>query len=108
MTSSGTVDLYVDLDALRDLGTEIQSLISALADTDRRPPVDGGSMGGHDVAGAVNRFTNRWDDGRQQITENLRSCLTLVELAITGYHQTENGLRRSLTPVTTTPEGARP
>lgn len=108
MTGPGTVDLYVDLDALRELGTELQALINALADAECRPPVDGAAMGGHDVSEAVNRFVGRWGEGRQQITENLRSCLALVELAITGYHQTENGLHRGLSPVTSFPEGARP
>lgn len=107
MTGPGTVDLYVDLDALRELGTEIQSLINALADTQCRPPADGGSLGGHDVSEAVNRFTGRWTEGRQQITENLQSCLTLVQLAIDGYRQAETGLQSSLTPVTRIPEGAR-
>lgn len=107
MTSPGTVDLYVDLGALRELGTEIQSLINALADTEGRVPADGDTLGGHDVSEAVNRFVGRWSEGRQEITENLRSCLRLVELAIEGYEQTENGLHRGLSPATTGPEGAR-
>lgn len=107
MTGSGTVDLHVDLDALRELGTEIQSLINALADTRCRPPADGGPLGGHDVSEAVTRFVGRWTEGGQQITENLQSCLALVQLAIDGYRQTENGLCAGLTPVTRIPVGVR-
>lgn len=101
MNSAGPVDLFVDLDVLRDLGAELQALINALADTGCRPATDPTAMGGPDVAEAVDRFTGRWQDGREKIIEKLRACVAYVELALSGYGQTEDGLRCSLTPTGT-------
>lgn len=92
------VDLYVDLDALHELGGEIQSLITALAGAACRPAADPALLGGEDVAGAVDRFSGRWDDGRQRIADKLRDCLTYIELAISGYEQTEYELRSAHSP----------
>lgn len=108
--ATGPVDLFVDTDTLRELGREIESLISALDGAACRSASDPTAMGGEDVAGAVDRFLRRWDDGRNDALTTLRGCLLYVNNAIEGYDTTESILVRPdmLGPRTETGQGRRP
>jgi hypothetical protein len=107
MSNSGPVAFFVDIDALEDIGREVQSLITALADPGAGIAVDAAAMGGQDVAGAVTRFLERWDYGRSTLVEELRACLRLVEQAVAEYGRTEQEMCAVLAPVGA-PEGAAP
>lgn len=96
--ATGPVDLFVDTDMLRELGAELQSLITALDGGGCRAAADPAAMGGDDVAGAVDRFLRRWDDGRGSAIEKLRGCLAYVQNAIDGYDNTEGCLERASLP----------
>lgn len=96
--ATGPVDFFVDTDTLRDLGREIESLISALDGAACRAASDPTALGGDDVAGAVDRFLRRWDEGRGSAVEKLRGCLVQVQNAIDGYDTTEGCLQRASLP----------
>ena len=55
-------------------------------------------MGGDDVADAVDRFVSRWRTGRLDVVEHLSACRELVELAISGYGESDDRLRCALEP----------
>lgn len=90
--STGPVDFFVDTDMLRDLGQELQALINALDGAGCRAAADPAAMGGDDVAGAVDRFLNRWGTGRADAVATLRRCLQCVDNAIDGYDTAERRL----------------
>jgi uncharacterized protein YyaL (SSP411 family) len=96
--TTGPVDLVVDTDTLRDVGRELQSLISALDGTACLAAADPAAMGGADVAGAVDRFAQRWTQGRSDTVAKLRDCLAHVENAIDAYEATEGCLTRASQP----------
>lgn len=99
MDNAGPVAFHVDIDALEDIGREVQSLITALTDPGAGIAVDAASMGGQDVAGSVTRFLERWDHGRSTLVEELRACLRLVEEAVAEYGRTEQEMCAVLAPV---------
>lgn len=94
---SGSADFSVDRDALIALQIELQLLLGALDEFDRvAVHADPTSMGGDDVADAVERFVGRWRRGRLDVIEHLSACKEVVELAISGYGETDDGLRCSI------------
>ena len=96
---SSPADFSVDLDTLTALRSELGRLITAIDDL-RTPPgsTEPETMGGADVADAVDRFVGRWRAGRLEIVEHLSACEEVVELAIAGYGETDDRLRCAVEP----------
>jgi hypothetical protein len=95
MPATGPVEFAVDTAELDRLRTELQTLHTELADLptpDR--PADPAALGG-DVAGALDRFTAHWTDGRARLTDNLGQCQALAEGAIDAYTGAESSIQNA-------------
>lgn len=94
------VDIFVDIDELHRVYRELESLVTELDELASGPAaeVSAASMGSADVADAVHRFAQRWAEGRDRITENLRACLRYAATAAEQYARTEDGLRSAMVP----------
>jgi hypothetical protein len=105
-----TVDLYVDLAELARVRDEVQVLLTSLTDlrTRREPPVTAEDMGSEDVADAVDRFRRRWSGVAERMSENLRSCVDYVDLALDQYARTERTLTDGLRAPATDARSAAP
>ena len=98
-SSGGPVDLFVDTAELDRLRPELQTLQTELGDLPARTSgdADSGALG-RDVAGAADRFTAHWNDGRARITDNLGECRTLTDGATQAYTSAETTIRNATPP----------
>ena len=89
---SGTVDFYIDLEAVQELRMRILHLSTALEDHFRIRPEPGAFEGAPRLQEAYESFDRGWTDGRARIAEDLNEGLALLERAVESYRQTDEGL----------------
>lgn len=100
MTSGGPVDVFVDIDALADVASDLTRLTSQLADLARSPilHLEGEAAGSEDVAEAVARFLSRWEMARGELAGKLQGARAFAQAAADAYLKTEEGLSACLAP----------
>jgi hypothetical protein len=86
------VSVSVDLIELGRVRDELFRLLGTVSELPEIGDVDDARMGGDDAASAITGFRSAWRGGRDQLVQHLAACLTLVELALTGYGQVESEL----------------
>lgn len=94
-------DLVVDLDGLERLVGALERIDGQLerARADLRSGVD--VLGDDDVVEGLERFEQRWRDGREAIRENGATLRTMVSESVRTYRQTDSDLAAGLTTSTT-------
>ncbi len=89
-------DLVVDLDGLSSLASTLRRINAGLerARGELRGHED--ALGDEDVAEALDRFEDRWRDGRQEIRENGETLATMLSESVRAYRETDARLGGSL------------
>ena len=91
------VDVFVDLDALIGLQSDLAAVRAGLeAMRNGVPGADPGALGSAEVAHAVTDFVAGWRDGRERILDELNQCVSGLADAIAAYQQTEAALRTAV------------
>jgi Excreted virulence factor EspC, type VII ESX diderm len=110
----GVVDLVVDTDGLRALSATLGRIGDDLDATRGVIGAVRADLGSSELAAALDDFESNWDDGRDQIKENMVAAREILDEAARAYDQTDEDLassvRENLTgpSTTSTPVGAEP
>lgn len=89
-------DLEVDLDGLDAFAGNLRSIRERLQDakTDLRGHDD--ALGHEHVIDKLNRFEDRWRDGREKIESNCDVLGSMVSQSVATFRQTDTDLANSL------------
>lgn len=90
-------DLSVDLDGLSDFAGRLARINDALDGAKRALRGHDDDLGDGTVVSALDRFEDRWRDGREKIEDNATTLGTMVTESVATYRQADNDLAGSLT-----------
>lgn len=89
-------DLEVDLDGLDRLGSALRRIDAALGRARSELRGAGDALGDGDVVEAVERFEDRWRDGREDLREDARTLATMLEESSRTYRDADRRLADGL------------
>jgi hypothetical protein len=89
-------DLVVDLDGLDAFAAQLNRITDTMDATRRLIDAARSDLGSSDVAHALDRFEDRWDDGRQKIEDNGKTLATMVTESTKAYRKADSELTSSL------------
>jgi hypothetical protein len=90
-------DFYVDLEALKQLSSNLELIYNALDHASDDFNYAESSLGSSDVAGALDSFASGWKDGRKTIKDEIKSLIDAVRGAAEDYEHNENEIKKSST-----------
>jgi hypothetical protein len=88
-------DLRVRTGLLRDAATSLAELRGELGGLERRRDQARDSWGSEDVADALDRFVDNWDDNRRRITDSMTSLQRMAESTAAEFERVESELTGS-------------
>ena len=88
------VDVFVDMNGLTRVGTELRAVVGQFADIGRPADIaaDADEMGDSEVSDAVAELGARWQHRYDGLEQDLSDAATQVELAVKTYDTTEADL----------------
>jgi hypothetical protein len=90
-------DLQVDLAGLTQFAGRLDRIRSALESAQDHLRGHDAALGHERVASEVNRFEDRWRDGRDKIEANAETLSTMVTESVGAYREADQDLADSLT-----------
>jgi hypothetical protein len=90
-------DFYVDLDALKQMASNLATIYDALDHAKDDFSYAEGYLGSSDVSGALGSFSSGWKDGRKTIMDEIKSLIDAVTGAAEDYEHNENSIKASST-----------
>lgn len=105
-------DVYISLDELRRVSTELGAITEELANagsnTDALQAAIGFPFGRSELRNQAGDFESRWDIKREQLAEDLTKVLEHVDGVIEGVETWDADTAISLDPPVCTSEGSQP
>lgn len=92
MSGGGDCELYCDLDAMDEIGNQLQSIYNSLDDVDDRVDVYDDRLGSSRIEEAIEDFVGGWRDGRKEIRDMVDASSANVKKAAETYRATEDKL----------------
>ncbi len=89
-------DLQVDLSGLESFSGQLKRITEGMNATRRLIDAARPDLGSGDVAGALDDFESRWDDGREKIDANGKTLATMVDESVKAYRKSDDELTSSL------------
>jgi hypothetical protein len=89
-------DLVVDLDGLDAFAGQLTRITDGMDATRRLIDAARSELGSVDVAAALDRFEDRWHDGREKIDANGKTLATMVTESTKAYREADAELTTSL------------
>ncbi len=88
-------DLYVDVDALRELSRQLEQVKASLEGSEDH--VDGyrGRLGTERLGDALDDFVGGWRDGRKHILSDIDGLLKRIKTAVDTYREQESQLSKA-------------
>ncbi len=90
-------DLSVDLDGLSSFASRLDRIRDALESARDTLRGNDAALGDRTVVDALDRFEDRWRDGREKIEDNAKTLSTMVTESVATYRQADDDLASSLT-----------
>jgi len=90
-------DLRVDLDAVRQLGTDLGHVADELEQANARSDRIAAAVGHEHLARTVRKFAHDWDDTRKKITGSVRALADASTQVAEAFEQTDHDLAHALT-----------
>ncbi|HEX6595712.1 MAG TPA: hypothetical protein VF045_02175 [Acidimicrobiales bacterium] len=88
-------DLYVDVDALRELSRQLGEVKTALQRANQGIDRSGAALGSERLAGAVDDFVDGWRDARGHLVKEVDALLGRIRTAIETYREQEAQLSKA-------------
>jgi hypothetical protein len=88
-------DLRVRTDLLRDAAASLSDLRAELGGLERRRDQVRSAWGSADVADALDRFVDNWDDNRRRIADSMTSLQRMAESTADEFERVESELTGS-------------
>lgn len=82
-------DFQVDHETLLALAARLQRIAGGLSDTADAVHGYADAVGCSDVSGALDSFVSNWSEGRQQISDDIKSCVGYLHGAGLSYRTTD-------------------
>jgi hypothetical protein len=98
-------DLQVDLDGLAALAGTLGRIGERLEGARSELRGAGPELGDEQVVAALERFEQRWRDGRKDIRENGEALATMLTESVRTYRQVDSDLAAGLSVGQTGPRG---
>ena len=92
MSDGGECELYCDLDAMDELGRQLDSIHAALDEVGDRVDVYDAQLGSPRIEQAVDDFVSGWRDGRKEIRSTVEASAANVRKAAETYRIVEGKL----------------
>jgi hypothetical protein len=89
-------DLEVDLAGLDAFARRLDRICDALQGAENALRGHDDALGDGTVVSALDRFEDRWRDGREKIEENAATLSTMVTESVATYRKADNDLASSL------------
>lgn len=89
-------DLSVDLDGLSDFAGRLDRIRESLESAKDSLRGNDDALGDGTVVEALERFEDRWRDGREKIEDNAKTLSTMVTESVATYRQADDDLAASL------------
>lgn len=89
-------DLEVDVEGLERLVSSLAAIKDGLDHTRRVVDGTAADMGSADVARALDRFEDHWDDGRGRVSANIEGIVGGLQEAARAYRQADDDLASGL------------
>jgi len=89
-------DLSVDLDGLSSFASRLDRIRDALDGAEQALRGQDAALGDGTVVDALDRFEDRWRDGREKIVDNAETLATMVTESVATYRQADDDLAGSL------------
>jgi hypothetical protein len=86
-------DLYVDIDALDELGRQLSRIKSALSEAKEAVNAHDRGLGSPRLEEALDDFISGWRDGRRRITEGIEGLLGAVQESVQAYLENERNIQ---------------
>ncbi|MFI9486381.1 hypothetical protein ACIG47_08305 [Promicromonospora sp. NPDC052451] len=90
------VDLRVDLDAVRELGSSLSVVAGEFENANANSDRIAGAVGHEGLAGVVRDFAHKWDDTRGKMTENLRKLAEASTQVAQAFTDIDRDLARAM------------
>ncbi len=88
-------ELYVDLDALKELSRQLQDVKTSLQHAKQDVRDYEGRLGSSRIEHALDQFVHDWNDGRRKIIEGIDGLLGRINAAAEAYRKQEEGLSKA-------------
>lgn len=89
-------DLVVDLEGLSAFAANLEQIRARLAQARDQLRGHDDVLGHDQVADELDRFEDRWRDGREKIQSNCEALGSMVTQSVTGFRQADTDLANSL------------
>ncbi len=89
------MDLYVDVDALRELARQLDEVKASLERANDNVNRSSDALGSGRLADKVGDFVDGWRDGRKHLSEDVDGLLKRIKTAIDTYLEQEVQLSKA-------------
>jgi hypothetical protein len=89
------VDLYVDVDALRELARQLDEVKASLERANDNVNRSSDALGSGRLADAVGDFVDGWRDGRKHLIDDVDGLLRRIQTAVDTYLEQESQLSKA-------------
>jgi len=89
------VDLYVDVDALRELARQLDEVKTSLERANDNVNRSSDALGSGRLADAVGDFVDGWRDGRKHLIADVDGLLKRIKTAVDTYVEQESQLSKA-------------
>lgn len=91
-------DLYVDIDALTEMHSQMTSICQALEDAGDDVNAYDRALGSPRIEGKLDDFIDGWKDGRKKIKDGVASLADAVKGACEAYNENEANIKKATQP----------
>lgn len=85
-------ELYVDVDALTELASQLRRIKSALSRAESDVDAHDHDLGSSAIEDALDDFIGGWKDGREKIIEGIDGLLGRIDSAVATYREAETNI----------------